>query len=325
MDAADQSSMRWLPPPDPQYLRQDFTDYLAHRRGGVSDRGDVLRLARHLDVDIRETHLEAGSRSTAAVLIGAPKTHPSPAVLFLHGGGHAFGDAYSQAAELVDWSAELGIQAVSVDYRLSPENPYPAALEDATTALKWLTAHSRHLNISQVYVYGLSAGGGVAASLALRAIESELLVAGLILASPMLDHRTSREPAGPQEEGIYTWNHANNRQAWDRYLGNSHGVAPQLASPGSFPDLPRFPDCYLDVGTRDLFHDEVLAFARKAQASGTDVTLRTWDRGYHGFEVIDPGSRAADAARNARKTWLRQSIGRSNRDRSVVRGADPGR
>ena len=306
VDAA--SGGAWLSPPDSLYLRQDFSDHLAHRQDDRSDREDVLRLGRQLDVEISETWLEADDHGTSAVLIGAPNSRPSPAVLFLHGGGHAFGDAYSQATELVRWSAELGTQAISVDYRLSPEHPYPAALDDGISALVWLTENAHRLNVSQVFVYGLSAGGGLAAALTLHAVQVGLPVAGLILGSPMLDHRTSGVVAGPEGEDVFTWNHANNRQGWARYLSGLTGTVPSSASPGSASQLPRLPRTYLDVGTRDLFYDEVMEFARKAREAGTDVMLRTWDLGYHGFEVLAPESAAADAARESRKAWLQQAI-----------------
>ena len=86
--------------------------------------------------------------------------------------------------------------------------------------------------------------------------------------------------------------------------------APTLSSPGSLLELPRLPRCYLDVGTGDLFYREVVEFARKVEEAGTDVTLRTWDRGYHGFEVLAPQSLAANSARESRKAWLRRSIAR---------------
>ena len=304
----------WLPEVERQYVGQDFSDYAAHRRKDGSDRDSVLSLAGQLGVDIRETLLEAEGSATRALLIGDPAPDPSAAIVYFHGGGHMFGDAYSQAHELVTWSAELGVQVLSVDYRLSPEHPFPAAFNDGRTALSWLRKYARHLNIAveHIFIYGVSAGGGLAAALAIEAIEQDIPLAGLILASPMLDHRTSCKQHRDEEgSASYTWNHENNRQGWSAYLGGAGVVhPPKQASPGSAETLPLLPPSYIDVGGSDLFLNENLAFAQKAMESGSEVDLRVWGRGYHGFEVLAPESGAARTSRAARRGWLKLALSR---------------
>ena len=247
-----------------------------------------------------------------------PYAGPRPAILACHGGGMVTGDAYSGAPGLADWVAELGIVAFSADYRLSPEHRFPAALEDVMTVLAWLHASAGELGIDpwRLGLFGISAGGCLAAGATMRARDEGLPGPSFqILQDPMLDDRQHR-PSSFEHIGTGVWDRHSSTTAWHAYLGSAvaSGSVSRYAAPGRTADDPELlaglPPTYLDVGSADLFRDDVVAFGSALLQAGVPTELHVWPGGWHGFAEMAPQSRLGRAANATRTRYLARLIGR---------------
>jgi acetyl esterase/lipase len=210
-------------------------------------------------------------------------TGRAPALLWIHGGGYVIGKAAQDDELCRRYARELGATVASVDYRLAPEHPYPAPLEDCYSALQWLV-RLPSVDPSQVAIGGASAGGGLAAALALLVRDrGEIPLAVQLLVYPMLDDRTvGRHLDNP---GLRLWNSSSNKYGWSAYLG---GADPEVAVPARREDLSGLPPAWLGVGTLDLFHDEDLAYAERLRAAGVRCDVEIVEGAFHGFDGILP-------------------------------------
>lgn len=221
---------------------------------------------------------------------GAP-SGPGPALLWIHGGGYVIGEAAQDDVLCRRFADELGATVVSVDYRLAPEHPYPAPVEDCYDALKWLAALPS-VDPARVAIGGASAGGGLAACLALMARDrGEIPLAAQLLVYPMIDDRTVHR-TGLDNPGHRLWNQASNRFGWRAFLGNAD---PDVAVPARRTDLAGLPQAWIGVGTLDLFHDEDLAYAEQLRDAGVACEVMVVQGAFHGFDGIAP---KADVSRS---------------------------
>jgi acetyl esterase/lipase len=209
-------------------------------------------------------------------------SEPAPALLWMHGGGYVVGSAQQDDGVCRRFSRQLGIIVASVDYRLAPEHPYPAALEDCYSALIWL-AGLPAVDPARVAIGGGSSGGGLAAALAMLARDrGEVTPALQLLAYPMLDDRSG---ARPKNSNYRLWTPKNNRLAWAAYLGNAD---PQVAVPARRDDLSGIAPAWIGVGTNDLFHDEDLAYADRLTSVGVPCHIEVAPGAFHGFDIRAP-------------------------------------
>ncbi len=207
---------------------------------------------------------------------------PGPALLWIHGGGYVIGDAAQDDVLCRRFARELGATVASVDYRLAPEHPYPASLEDCYAALRWLSALPA-VDPARVAIGGASAGGGLAGALALHARDlGEIAVAAQLLVYPMIDDRTA-DRTDLDHPGHRLWNQASNRFGWRAYLGDAD---PDKAVPARRTDLAGLPPAWIGVGTLDLFHDEDLEYASRLRAAGVSCEVVVVDGAFHGFDGI---------------------------------------
>jgi acetyl esterase/lipase len=254
--------------------------------------------------------IESRQAGEVGVLVARPAdaTGPLPGVVYLHGGGMIAGDERSDLPAVLDWVEQVGVVLVSVDYRLAPEHPYPAGVEDCHAALTWTVAHVDELGIDgRLVLGGASAGGGLAAATALlHRDRGGADLAGLLLICPMLDDRNVHASVRPYE----TWSSVSNLTGWTALLGAARGgpdVSP-YAAPARATDLSGLPPAFVDVGTADLFLDEDVAFAQRIWAAGGRADLHVWAGGFHGFEALVPDAAVSRAARAQRITWLRRIL-----------------
>jgi acetyl esterase len=216
-----------------------------------------------------------------------------PAILQIHGGGMIAGKAELTVLGTAPIALGLGCVVVSVDYRLAPETPFPGPQEDCYAALEWLFANADALCIdpARIAVSGDSAGGGLAAALALMVRDrGGPRLAAQLLTYPMLDHRTG----GPDDPylnpmtGEFVWTRECNQFGWaalrgDYAIDDAHcgWFSPALAT-----DLAGLPPAWIGTGTLDLFLDENLAYAQRLSRAGVAAEVHSFAGAIHGFNAI---------------------------------------
>jgi acetyl esterase/lipase len=248
-----------------------------------------LRLIRKLSPVIRRPKTPNGVEvltlgSGVGVRLHRPVgvSQPTAALLWMHGGGYVLGDAQQDDALCHRFARELGVAVAAVDYRLAPEHPYPAPLEDCYSALTWLSGLPG-VDSGRVAIGGASTGGGLAAALALLARDrGEIAPVLQLLAYPMLDDRSG---SGPDKPNYRLWSPKSNRFGWTAYLGNAD---PQVAVPARREDLSGLAPAWIGVGAHDLFHDEDLAYAERLTAAGVPCHVEVVPGAFHGFDQVVP-------------------------------------
>ncbi|EST18988.1 alpha/beta hydrolase [Streptomyces roseochromogenus] len=238
---------------------------------------------------------------------------PLPLLFYLHGGGMITGNAWSVLPRLLrEWAGSLELAVVSVEYRLAPQARYPAAVEDCYAGLVWVAAHAAELAVDgdRIVVGGKSAGGGLAAALALLARDrGGPTPVGQLLLCPMLDDRNDTV-SSHQLAGVDTWDRTSNATAWQALLGDRYGAAdlPPYAAPARATDLSRLPPAYLEVGSAETLRDEGVAYAQAIWQAGGQAELHVWPGAFHGFDTVAPRAALSRDAREARTRWLRRVL-----------------
>jgi acetyl esterase/lipase len=235
---------------------------------------------------------------------------PRPCIYWIHGGGLVMGDYRMSDPELTRWCASFDCVAVSVEYRLAPEHCYPAALDDCYSGLAWVLENAEELGVDQrrIGVGGGSAGGGLAAALALIARDrGEIAPAFQLLLAPMLDDR--QQTASSRWEDAWTWPPSANRFGWQSYLGELYGGdVPEYAAAARARDLSGLPPTFIRVGSIDSFVDEDVLYAQRLIAAGVPTELHVYPGGPHGFETLAAGAVLAQRAKRDVDEWLRAML-----------------
>ena len=239
--------------------------------------------------------------------------HPHPVVYYIHGGGMVIGDNRSGVTVPLGWAKELDAVVVSVGYRLAPEHPHPAPIEDVYAGLLWTAEHAAELgaDAERIVIAGTSAGGGLAAALALLSRDRQgPRVIGQLLMCPMLDDRNDTS-SGHQMTGVGIWDRTANETGWTALLGASRGgpdVSP-YAAPARAEDLTGLPPAFLDVGSAETFRDEVVTYADRIWQAGGTAELHVWPGGFHSFAGFAPQARLSQSSFAAQLDWLRRLLG----------------
>jgi acetyl esterase/lipase len=234
---------------------------------------------------------------------------PWPALLWIHGGGYVIGTAAQDDDLCRDLAGQLGIMVAAVDYRLAPERPFPVPLHDCYDALTWLAGRP-DVDPDHLAVGGGSAGGGLAAALALLARDrGEIAPVLQLLSYPMLDDRTAVR-TDIDERHLRLWSNRANRFGWEAYTGQapgSAGISP-LAAPARCDDLSGLPPAWIGVGTLDLFYEEDRAYAERLGAAGVECQLEVVPGAFHGFDSVAPTSGVARRFRAAQVAALEAAL-----------------
>lgn len=250
------------------------------------------------------------------VRIYQPTDRPAtlPALLWIHGGGYVLGSVERDDL-LAKHLAKVGQCVVaSVEYRLAPEHPFPAPVEDCYAALKWLSSHSAELGVNQsrIAIGGASAGGGLAAGLALLTRDrAEVKVDFQLLIYPMIDDRNIA-PASTTLPDTLVWTRENNLMGWRALLGREPGgadVSPYAAASRA-TDLRGLPPAYIPVGDLDLFLDENITYAQRLLAAGVPTELHVYPGAFHGFNGFVPGAAISRRFNTDRDNALKRMLHR---------------
>jgi len=241
------------------------------------------------------------------------RERPSGAVVWIHGGGLMLGRAENAHDRCSVLARDLGVLAVSVDYRVAPEAPFPAAIDDCMAALRWVHESATDLGVDagRIAVGGDSAGGGLAACLAQRAFDEDVPVAMQLLFYPMLDDRTGLGRDRRGIRGPLTWTPTSNRSGWSAYLGHPAGGDEErpYAVAARRADLSGLAPAWIGVGEFDLFHDEDVEYARRLRECGVECELVTVPGMYHGADSVQPSPPSMVAFLGSATAALARAIG----------------
>lgn len=221
-----------------------------------------------------------------------PRASPGPAVLHMHGGGMMMGSVIYQTEMIAGYVAETNVQMFSVEYRLAPEHSGTTLVEDCYASLAWIHDHADEFNIdrARIAVMGESAGGGLAASLAILARDRQLSppLAKQILLAPMLDDRNTEPIDTIEPYALCTA--ADNLTGWKAVLGEQRGkpdVSPYAAA-ARVETVRGLPQAYIDVGSLDIFREESVEFARRLAGENIGIDLHVYSGLPHSFELFGP-------------------------------------
>ncbi|MFJ9630743.1 alpha/beta hydrolase [Streptomyces sp. NPDC101175] len=292
-------------------------DIDAIRRGpAISQLGEAdLTLSGVFAVEDREVAGPVGEPDISLLICRptAPRTSgPLPVIYHVHGGGMVLGDNRVGVSAALEYAAELDAVVVSVEYRLAPEHPHPAPIEDVYAGLLWTAEHAKEIggDPERIVLMGASAGGGLCAALALLTRDrGGPRPIGQLLLCPMLDDRNDT-PSAHQMVGVGVWDRTANESGWTALLGDRRGgpdVSP-YAAPARAQDLTGLPPAFLDVGSAETFRDEVVAYASRLWQTGAVAELHVWPGGFHGFDGFAPQAAISQTARAAHLNWLRRLL-----------------
>jgi acetyl esterase/lipase len=209
---------------------------------------------------------------------GLPDTGPQkrPTIYHIHGGGMIMGNRFCNLSGLLEFVRDHDAICTTIEYRLAPDHPYPAPIEDCYAGLVWVQAHAE---------------------------------IGQSLFSPMIDDRNDSDSAH-EFTGVGIWDRNANMTGWNAYLGDRRGTGnvSMYAAPVRAKDLAGLPPAYIDVGSTETFRDEGVQYAQNMWRDGTQCELHVWPGAYHGFEGLNPGAQLSIMARKARSDWLRRVL-----------------
>ncbi|RWA03265.1 hypothetical protein EKO27_g11840 [Xylaria grammica] len=292
-----------LPKPvvnDAYDLRKNTNIALAGSIAAFEVREDVVE-TKHTVQSLDGTNFEVRQYVPSA----ASGSEPQRAILYAFGGGMVAGSLDIWRVAIHDLAHRTGSQVFAVNYRLAPENPAPAAVEDFYSAAKWLQSHAAEFNVDpkRVVLYGKSAGGGIATGAALLARDKGLPhpLAAVALTYPMLDDRTVL-PADHPLQDYLIWKSQSNDLGWEALLEERTDDNVSIyAAPARAKDLSGLPDVFIDVGGLDLFRNEDIEFARRLVAAGVYVELHLYPGVAHGFDSARDLKIAQEAVSNQTK------------------------
>ncbi|KAH7375576.1 Alpha/Beta hydrolase protein [Plectosphaerella cucumerina] len=285
-------------------MREFVSSILSHKAE------DVLRKAPNLEhTEYTVPGLNKGDPDIV-VSVFKPRlkgSQPLTGVFYVHGGGQVAGSRFNLIENLATMIGRARTIFVSVEYRLPPENPPPAALHDAYAAYLWTVENTAKLGIdpNRIFALGVSSGCLQTASLtALARDNGKPLPCGLLLLCPLLDDRETESV----RQFMYTtpWCGSKHLKMWKAVLGDKAGgpdMDPLLA-PARLGDLKRFPPTYITVGTCDILRDESIAFASQLWKCGVAAELHAWAGGFHGFDIDFPWAPVAQDSVDTMRGWV---------------------
>ncbi|GII65479.1 esterase [Sphaerisporangium krabiense] len=237
---------------------------------------------------------------------------PLPVLYWMHGGGMVLGMVEMDDGTLSRYVREAGCAAVSVEYRLAPENPHPAPVEDCYAGLVWTAKNAGEIGVdpARLAVGGSSAGGGLAAGTVLLARDrGGPQVVFQMLLSPMLDDRNVTPSSREFDEAVL-WSRGENLFGWTALLGADTGttaVSP-YAAPARAADLSGLPPAYIDVGELEVFRDECIDHAQRLLQAGVSTEFHLFPGAFHGFDAVLPDAAVSRRAVAGRMAALRRAL-----------------
>jgi acetyl esterase len=279
----------------PDELRAQFVELSKQQWGDVSDEMHSVE-----DVDADGVPIR--------IYRPAETDEPSMALVYFHGGGWVVGSIDTHDGITRAIARRAGIVVVSVDYRLAPEHPFPAALEDAWTATQWVSNHAEELklDVDRIGVGGDSSGGNLAAVVARRGRDHAVPVALQLLLYPVISYAFDTPSYSYFSQG-YGLTRDGMRWYWDQYLGDADGTN-QDVSPSQVADLRRLPRAIVVTAEADVLRDEAESYAQRMFLSTVETEGYRYDGMVHGFlrmaGKVERSNAAFDELAESIKTML---------------------
>ena len=225
--------------------------------------------------------------------IGAAITGSESAIVYTHGGGYFCLSVEIYRPLLQTYVSKTGVTLYAMEYRLPPEHPYPAPVEDCFAGLKYVSDNAAHLGVdpARIILMGDSAGGGLCAGTAILARDRDLAVAKQIVIHGNLDDRNVVQGSMPELKNVATWGIEDNITGWGAYLGPGHESrtdVPAAAAASRLEDTSGLAPLYLDVPALDILRDEGIQYAARVANAGIPVELHVYPNVPHGFELFAP-------------------------------------
>jgi acetyl esterase/lipase len=286
--------------------REMFAGLLEELTAGIPDSENVVKEDRKISGP------EGAPEVPVRVYRPVRSTGTLPGVLWIHGGGYVIGGVEEDDLVCQHVCEEVGCVVTSVGYRLAPEHPFPAPLEDCYAALKWMAEEAQDLGVdpARIAITGPSAGGGLTAGLALLARDrGEVSVAFQAPIYPMIDDRNS-SPSGQANANSRIWSHRYNANGWRAYVGENaggEGVSPYAAATRA-TDLSGLPPTYIAVGTLDVFMDEDIEYARRLIEAGVPTELHVYPGLFHGSDIFVPTASSSQRFISDRDAALKRAL-----------------
>ena len=304
LDANPAVSRSSLQPEGIPQLRKDFVS------------PSIEQIIGDRDIEVSELTVSGylGATLAMTVLRSRRAGANAPGIYHTHSGGMIAGDRFIGLELMAQFVDEFNAVCTSIEYRLAPEFPDPYPIEDCWAGLKQVSENLHELGIDpdRLIVAGMSAGGGLAAGLALMARDrGEVRLAGQLLMCPMLDESNDTE-SSHQFVNLGLWDRGSNDTGWDALLGSKRHtdqVTP-YASPSRAESLADLPPAFIDVGSLEVFRSEDVDYARRIWAAGGDAELHVWANAFHGFDLSLPTAKISQLAIAARRDWLARLLGR---------------
>lgn len=218
------------------------------------------------------------------------RTGAGPGFVNFHGGGFILGDLEMEHPRCLTMATDGGAVSVGVDYRLAPENPFPAGVEDCYAALRWVVESAAELKIdpAKIAIGGGSAGGNLTAAVALMARDRggpDLTFQMLIY--PAIDERCETQSM-KDGAGLYIWDYQNSLDMWNQYIGQDRSNVSPYAAPARAQDLSGLPPAYMMTCEHDPLRDEAIIYAMRLMAAGVQVELHNYPGTVHWFDFLTP-------------------------------------
>ncbi|MGD9894202.1 MAG: alpha/beta hydrolase [Dehalococcoidia bacterium] len=278
---------------------------IASEDGGVEEtRAGFESMAQPVPDDVTVESVDANG--VPAEWVVPPDAVDGRVILYLHGGGYVIGSLNTHRALVAAIARSAVARALSLDYRLAPEHPFPAAVDDAVAGYRWLLAHG--VRPEQTVIAGDSAGGGltIATLIALRAAGEPLPAAGVCL-SPWVDLEGIGDSMTAKADADPIVQKGPLQQMAERYLAGADPRTP-LAAP-LYAELQGLPPLLIQVGTSETLLDDSTRITERARAAGVEVTLEPWEEMIHVWQLFGPAMPEAQQAVERIGEYIRQQTG----------------
>ena len=303
-ELAEFASASVRPAPTDAVVAREFSNQMLAALGGDVDVSTI-------DVEDRQIPGPDGAPEVT-VRLYVPReraTSPTPAVLYIHGGGFFVGSIDTEHAGAAALAGGLGVVVASVEYRLAPEHPFPAGIEDCYAALVWLHGAADELGLdpTSIAINGGSAGGGLAAGLALLARDrGGPAICFQFLGIPELDDRLET-PSMRRFVDTPMWSRPAAEKSWEWYLGDAWGtndVSP-YAAPARATDVAGLPPTYISTMEYDPLRDEGILYALKLLEASVSVELHSFPGTFHGSAIVTGAAVSRRASAESMTVWRR--------------------